>query len=94
MLNHFNRTQKSGAKKELPNIRSFGRQFAKFFYSSLRDDKGEFIKMLNDQKTTDGYNAYEIPSLRVARQLFENHMHQKYNWDDKREWTYPPFNSD
>jgi Family of unknown function (DUF5906) len=94
MLNHFNRTQKGGAKRESCNIISFGRQFAKFFYSSLRDDNGNCIKMLKDAKTPDGYNAYDIPSLPVARQLFENHMRRKYDWDDKAEWTFPPYNSD
>jgi hypothetical protein len=32
--------------------------------------------------------------LPVARQLFESYMHQKYHWNDKIEWTYPPFNTD
>jgi hypothetical protein len=94
MLNHFNRTQRSGAKRESFNIISFGRQFAKFFKSSVLDANGNPVKMLKDSKTVDGYNAYEIPSLAIARQLFENHMNKKYQWDDKREWTYPPFNSD
>jgi uncharacterized protein DUF5906 len=91
MLNHFNRTQKNNHRKEMINMRSFGRQFAKFFKSLGLD--GDPI-MLKDAKTADGYNAYHIPPLPVARQLFENYMHQKYRWNDKIEWTYPPFNTD
>jgi hypothetical protein len=88
MLNHFNRTQKNNRRKEMVNIISFGRQFSKFFKRDCDPI------MLKDAKTSDGYNAYHIPSLPVARQLFESYMHQKYHWNDKIEWTYPPFNTD
>jgi hypothetical protein len=95
MINFFNRSQKNAARKENVNEVSFGRHFSKFFYSKSEYRNGKPVKMITDQKTVDGgYNAYHIPSLKVARQLFENHIHRKYEWNDKDEWTIPPYNTD
>jgi Family of unknown function (DUF5906) len=95
MVNFFNRSQKNAARKENINEVSFGRHFSKFFYSKTEYQNGKPAKMMTDQKTVDGgYNAYHIPSLREARQLFENHIHRKYDWNDKIEWTLPPYNTD
>jgi hypothetical protein len=87
MINLFKRSIGKDSSRNRSDEVSFGMKFSKFF---MNENGEKTLRTFYDGKC----NYYVIPSLDVARQLFDHYLRQKVAWPDIDDWREKQFGND